>query len=120
MQHLPSVVSMTAGLLWIVVFKLSCKLLGIPWPSRFQRREGALRGLSSNQYACLFGALSWGLAVFAASVADNYLEGALSGKPAPHTSVAWIVSELVWWLAGGCLFGWMIWGGHRQANLSIK
>jgi integrase len=54
-----------------VVFKLSCKLLGIPWPSRFQQREGALRRLSSNQYACLFGALSWGFAAFASSVADN-------------------------------------------------
>jgi len=34
-----------AGLLWVVVFKLSCKLLGIPWPSRFQQREGAPRRL---------------------------------------------------------------------------
>jgi hypothetical protein len=43
MQHLPFVVSIMAALLWVVVFKLSCKRLGIPWPSRFQQREGALR-----------------------------------------------------------------------------
>jgi hypothetical protein len=120
MRYLPFVVSMTAALLWVVVFKLSCKLLGIPWPSRFQQREGALRRLSSNQFACLFGALSFGFATFVRSVVDNYLQGTFSGKPAPHTSAVWVVSELVLWLAGGCLFGWMMWGGNRQANLSAK
>jgi hypothetical protein len=101
MQHLPFVVSIMAGLLWVVVFKLSCKLLGIPWPLRFQQREGALRRLTSNQYACLFGALSFGFAMFVSSVVDNYLQGTFSDKPAPHTSAVWMVFELVWWSAGG-------------------
>jgi hypothetical protein len=120
MWNLPFVVSITAGLLWVVVFKLSCKFLGIPSPSRFQQREGALRRLSSNQYACLFGALSWGFALFVSHVVDNYLQGILSGKPSPHTSSVWMVSELVCWLAGGCLFGWVMWGGNRQATPSIE
>jgi hypothetical protein len=25
-----------------------------------------------------------------------------------------IVVEAVIWLAGGCLFGWMMWGGYRK------
>src|SRR5260370_25359546 len=54
LTYLPFVVSIMAGLLWVVVFKLSCKLLCIPWPLRFRQREGALRRLTSNQYACLF------------------------------------------------------------------
>src|ERR1700730_2694916 len=120
MQHLPFVVSIMAGLLCVVVFKLSCKFLGIPWPLRFQQREGALRRLTSNQYDCLFGALSFGFAMFVSSVVDNYLAGPCSDKPAPHTSAVWMVFELVWWSAGGCLFGWMMWGGNRQATPSIK
>jgi IS4 transposase len=32
----------------------------------------------------------------------------------------WVKMQLVWWSAGGCLFGWMMWGGNRQATPSIK
>jgi H+/Cl- antiporter ClcA len=108
MPNLSFVISIIAGLLWVVVFRFLRKPLGI-------KREGALRKLSFNQYVCLLGALSWGFAMFISSVVDNYLQGMLSGKPAPHTSAVWMVFELVWWLAGGCLFGWLMSGGDRMA-----
>jgi hypothetical protein len=113
MRHFPFVVSITAGVLWLAGFSLFCKLLGIPRPACFQQREGSLRRLSFNQYACLFGALSWGFAMFVIFVVDKFLQG-MSGNPASRTSVGWLVSELVWWLAAGCLFGWMMWGGNRH------
>jgi len=118
MRHSPFVISIIAGLLWVVVFRLFSKLFGIPWPPRFQEREGALRRLSFNQYVCLFGALSWGLAMFVSSVVDEYLQ-TMSGNPASRTSVVWMALGLVGWLAGGCLFGWMTWGGNRQAWSSL-
>jgi hypothetical protein len=115
MPNLSFVISIIAGSLWVVVFRLLSKPFGMPWPQKFQERKGALRKLSFNQYVCLHGALSWGFAIFVSSIVDNYLQGMLSGKPAPHTAPVWIVSELLWWLAGGCLFGWMMWGGNKQA-----
>ncbi len=114
MRNSPFAISIIAGLLWVVAFRLFCKLFGIPWPPSVQQREGALRRLSFNQYACLFGALSWGLAMVTSSVVDMYLQGA-SAHPTSSTSLAWMASELAVWLAGGCLFGWMMWGGNRQA-----
>ena len=104
---------MAAGLLWVAVFRFSCKFLGIPWPTSVQQRKGALGRLSFNQYVCLFGALSWGLAMFVTFVVDDYLQGT-SGNLAFGMSVVRIAGDLVIWLAGGCLFGWMIWGGKRQ------
>src|SRR5208337_4325640 len=115
MPNLSFVISIIAGLLWVVAFLFLRKPFGMPWPPRFQEREGALRKLSFKQYVCLLGALSWGFAMFVSSVVDNYLQGRFSGKPASHTSAVWMVFELVWWLAAGCLFGWVVWGGSRKA-----
>lgn len=115
MRHLPFVISIMAGLLWVLVFRALHRPLGIPWPPSFQQRAGVFRNLSSNQYVCLVGALSWGFAMFVSSVVDDYLRGMLSGNPVSHTAALWMVFELVWWLAGGCLFGWLMWGGKRQA-----
>jgi hypothetical protein len=115
MRHLPFVISIIASLLWVVVFRLSSKFFGISWPPSFQQREGVLRRLSFNQYVCLLGGLGFGVAMFVASVTDNYLQGKLLGNPASHVSAVWIVFELVLWLAGGCLFGWLMWGRSRQS-----
>jgi hypothetical protein len=119
MRHLPFIISLVAGLLWVVVVKLSCKILGIPWPTRFQRREGVFRTLSSNQYACLFGSLSWGFGMFLCFAVDDYLQTAFD-NPASRSSIAWVAFELVWWLAAGCVFGWMMWGGNRQLDAPVK
>jgi len=100
LPHLPFVISITAGLLWVVVFSLCCKLIGIPRPASFQQREGVLRRLSFNQYACLFGALSWGFSMFVIFVVDERLKG-MSGNPASRTSVVWMALQLAGWLAGG-------------------
>ena len=113
MRHFPFVISVTAGLLWVVAFGLCSKLFGIPRPASVQQPEGVLRRLSFNQYACLFGALSWGFAMFVIFVVDKFLQG-VSGNPASRPSVGWMAFELVWWLAAGCLFGWMMWGGSRH------
>jgi hypothetical protein len=68
----------------------------------------------------LYGALGWGIAMFVASVTDHYLQSRLLGHPA-KMSAPWMASELALWLAGGCLFGWMMWGGYRDRHdLSIK
>lgn len=115
MRHLPFIISIIAGLSWLLAFRLSSRFLGISWPPGFQQREGVLRRLSFNQYVCLLGALGWGVAMFVASVANDYLQGKLLGDLAFHPSAAWITFELVLWLAGGCLFGWLLWGGSRQS-----
>ena len=110
MQHPSFTIPILAGLLWVVVFRLVCKLLGIPMPGRFRERPSALRALSFNQYACLLGALGWGFAMFVSSVADDYFRGpGFSARPA-----SLLVLRLVGWLASGCLFGWMLWSGSRQ------
>ena len=113
MRHLPFIIATIAVLLWVVAVRLSCKLFGIPWPARFRQREGVLRGLSSNQYAGLFGALSFGIAMFLGFLVDDYLQGA-------RPSIARVAIDLVWWLAAGCVFGWMMWGGNRQTSVSVK
>lgn len=110
-RHWPFDTSIVAGLLWVLVFTVSCKLFGLPRPTSVQQREGALRRLSFNQYACLFGALSWGIAMFVSFTVDEYLQG-MSGNAASRTSVVWMALRLVGWLAAGCLFGWMVWGGE--------
>src|SRR5208282_4350532 len=110
MEYLSFAIPILAGLLWVVVFRLVCKLLGIPMPGRFRDRPSALRRLSFNQYVCLLGALGWGFAMFVSSVADDYLRGpSFSVRPA-----SLLVFRLVGWLASGCLFGWMLWSGSRQ------
>ena|SRR5580658_4081723 len=114
MQHLRFAISILAGLLWVVVFRLLCKLSGIPWAAGFQERPVALRRLSFNQYVCLLGALSWGFAMFVSSIVDNHLQGTLTGYSAPHKSPVSIAFELLLWLAGGCLFGWMMWGAGGE------
>ena len=100
-----------AGLLWVVIFRFLCKLSGIPWVAGFQERPVALRRLSFNQYVCLLGALSWGFAMCISSIVYNHLQGTLTNT-APHKSAVSIAFELVLWLAGGCLFGWMAWGAN--------
>jgi hypothetical protein len=112
-QHWHFGISIVAGLLWVVVFTLFCKLFGLPRPASVQQREGALRRLSFNQYACLFGALSWGIAMFVSEVIDEYLQG-MSGNPASSTSVLSRALRLVVWLVAGCFFGWTVWGGNRH------
>ncbi|SRR6266852_5731820 len=119
MRHVPFIISLVAALLWVVVVKLSCKIFGIPWPARLEQREGVLRTLSLNQYACLFGSLSWGIGMFLSFVVDDYLQG-IVGNPESRSSIAWMAFELVFWLAAGCVFGWMMWGGNRRLNASVK
>jgi hypothetical protein len=111
-EHMSFPVSVVAGLLWVVVFfRLFTKWLGIPRPHQFRKeRTGLLGKLSLTQYACLIGALSWGIAMFVASFLNRYLEGKMTGKPVADISGLWIVSELLWWLGGGCFFGWFMWG----------
>jgi hypothetical protein len=108
-QRLSFFVSMLAGMLWVVVFSLLCKLSGVPKPGRFQERPAALRRLSLNQYVCLFGGLGWGFAMFVSSVVDDYIRR--SGESFDGLS---LVFRLVGWLASGCVFGWLLWGGSRQ------
>lgn len=112
-RHWPFGISIVAGLLWVVVFTLFCKLFGLPRPTSVQQREGALRRLSFNQYACLFGALSWGIAMFVSNAVDEYLLG-MSGNPKSSKSVLSMALTLVGWLAAGCFFGWAVWGGNRH------
>jgi hypothetical protein len=104
-------VSLIACLLWVVVFlRFLTKWLGIPRPNQLgEGRTGLLGKLSSAQYACLIGTLSWGFAMFVATFLNRYLEAKMTGKPV-EVSGLWIVSELVWWLVGGCFFGWVMWG----------
>jgi hypothetical protein len=115
MRHVPFLISIIAGLLWIVAFKFLGRLLGIPLPTNFQQRAGVLRLLSFNEYVCLYGALGFGIAMWITSVADDYFQGTMLGNPSPHAAM-WRVFELVWWLAGGCAFGWMVWGGYRDTH----
>jgi hypothetical protein len=77
------------------------------------------RRLSSNQYACLFGALSFGIAMFVGFAVDDYLQG-MVGNPAVRPSFAQMAIDLVSGLLAGCAFGWMMWGGNRQASPSVK
>jgi len=109
MERLSFAIPILAGVLWVVVFKLLCKLLGIPMPGRFQERPGAFRRLTFNQYVCLLGALSWGFAMFVSSMVDDHLRG-----PSVPVGGLWVVFRLMGWLASGCVFGWMLWSGSRQ------
>jgi hypothetical protein len=110
--HMAFPVSLIAGLLWVAAFfGLLMKWLGIPRPHQFREEPTGLLGkLGFTQYACLIGALSWGIAMFIASFLNHYLEGKMIGKPVADTSGLWIVSELMLWLVGGCFFGWVMWG----------
>jgi len=112
MRLLPFAISIMAGLLWVVGFSAFGKLLGIPSPPKFQKHSGALGRLTLKQYACLYGALGWGMAMFVASLVDDYFQGKLLNNPVD--SAVRIASEVVIWLAAGCLFGWTMWGGYRE------
>jgi hypothetical protein len=105
-------VSLIASLLWVAAFfGLLMKWLEIPRPHQFREEPtGLLEKLSFTQYACLIGALSWGVAMFIASFLNHYLEGKMTGKPVADTSGLWTVSELLLWLVGGSFFGWVTWG----------
>ena len=116
MRHLPFVISLGAGLLWAVAFGVLGKVFGIPSPTRFQYREGLFRRLSFTQYACFYGALGWGIAMFVMSVGDDYLQGTLLGNVVVHSSPAWAAFSLLFWVGAGCLFGWMVWGGDSKSQ----
>ncbi len=111
-RHFQFGISVVAGLLWVVGFSAFGKLLGVPSPTKFQRHPGVLRRLTSEQYACLYGALAWGIAMFVASLVDDYFQGTFLSKPV--VCAVHIAFEIVIWLAAGCLFGWMMWGGNRK------
>ena len=117
MRYLPFLISLVAGLLWIVAFKFLGGRLGIPLPTKFQQREGVLRLLTFNGYVCLYGALGFGIAMWIISVGDDYLQGMILGNPSPHAAMQRLF-ELAWRLAGGCAFGWMVWGGYRDEHCS--
>ena len=112
MRHLPFGISVVAALLWIVGFSLFGKRLGVPTPSEFQQHSGALRRLSLQQYACLYGALGWGMAMFIASLVEDYFQGRLPSNLIG--SAGRVAFEIVIYVAAGCLFGWMLWGGNRK------
>jgi hypothetical protein len=101
-------ISITVSGAWILVVWVVCKLIDLPWPPKFHTREGAIRKLGENQYACLFGSLSWGLAMFFGSLVDHYLQGPQMNSP----SAGLIAIDFVVWLGGGCLFGWAVWGNR--------
>jgi hypothetical protein len=120
LRQWPFAIAVLAGLLWVVAFVLSCKFFGLPLPRRELQRKGVCRKLSANQYACLFGALSWGIAMFVSSVVDDYLRSTRGNTvPIPYMSVLWMaleVMKLAIWLGAGCLFGWIMWGGYRHSS----
>jgi hypothetical protein len=110
MRHLPFIISITVNLLWLAAFLGPfSKLLGMPRPATFEQRGGIFRKLGFNQYVCLYGALSWGVAMFIGSVVDKNLQVAF-GSATSRMSVAEMAFELAGWLASGCLFGWLLWG----------
>jgi hypothetical protein len=50
---------------------------------------------------------------------DDYLQG-MVGNPVARSPIAGMAFELMWWLATGCVFGWLMWGENRQANPVVK
>jgi hypothetical protein len=113
MHHsLAFLIPLAVGLLWVVALRFLGKRFGIPAPTKFQQREGMLRRLSFTQYVCFYGALGWGIAMFVANFADDYLQSKLLGNVAHHASPAWAAFSLIWWLGSGCLFGWMVWSSY--------
>jgi hypothetical protein len=111
-RYLPFGISIMTGLSWVVGFSAFGKILGISSPPKFQPHSGALGRLSVKVYACLYGALGWGMAMFVAFLVDDYFQGKLPNNPLDLA--VRIASEVVMWLAAGCLFGWMMWGGYRK------
>jgi hypothetical protein len=113
MRHsLAFLIPLAVGLLWVVALNFLGKRFGIPAPSKFQQREGMFRRLSFTQYVCFYGALGWGIAMFVANFADDYLQSKLLGNVAHHASSAWAAFSLIWWLVSGCLSGWMLWSSY--------
>ena len=112
LRHLQVLIPLAAGVLWVIVFSIVAKFFGVPAPPKFQEYSGLLRRLAFKQYACLYGALGWGLAMLLASLVDDYLQDKLLSNRVE--SVARITFEVVLWLALGCGFGWTVWGGHRK------
>ena len=111
-RHLRFVIRLAAGVLWVIVFSIVGKFFGVPAPPKFQEHSRLLRRLTFNQYACLYGALGWGLAMLLASLVDDYLQDKLFGNGVE--SVVRITFEAVLWLALGCGFGWTVWGSYRK------
>lgn len=105
-------IPLAAGVLWAIVFSIVGKFFGVPAPPKFPEHSGVLRRLSFNQYACLYGALGWGLAMLLASLVDDYLQNRLLGNRVEF--VVRITFEAVLWLSVGCGFGWTVWGGHGK------
>ena len=66
----------------------------------------------------MYGALGWGIGMFIASLVRDYLQGKVSINF--MDSAVLIVIEVVVWLAAGCLFGWMMWGGYREQVWSLR
>jgi len=120
MRNLPFVISLVAGLLWAVAFGFLGKVFGITSPAKFQQRRGLLRRLSFTQYACFYGALGWGIAMFVMSVGDDYLQGKLLGNVVAHSSPAWAALSLLWWMGAGCLLGWMVGSIPQRGIITIK
>ncbi len=126
-HSLAFLISLALGLLWVVALGFVGKRFGIPAPTEFQQREGMLRRLSFTQYVCFYGALGWGIAIFVANFADDYLQGKLLGDVAHHASPAWAAVSLIWWLGSGSLCGWMTpqtlsatGQGHLQCRAELR
>jgi hypothetical protein len=96
MHHLPFVISIVAALLWVAGFWAFGKRLGLPSPLKFQQHSGALRRLSLKQYACLYGALGWGIAMFVASFVKDYLQASCHPTSWVPLAGSWLKQSSGW------------------------
>jgi len=102
MSYLPFPISIAIAVLWIaILFVLVPRLTAVD----IRRVKPAIRG-----------ALSWGFAMFIASIADDYLRSRLIGDSSFRPSILGIGASLLWWLLGGAFFGWSFWSRTARAK----
>jgi hypothetical protein len=102
MRYLPFPISISIAVLWIVMlFILLPRLTAVDI-----RKAGPV----------IRGALSWGVAMFIASIADDYLRSRLVEGSSFGPSILGVGASLFWWLLGGALFGWSFWSHTREAK----